>query len=142
MGFRAASIIGNNTRGLARPGLKECYLAHLSLFASAASKSYKEQKEDARKARAGDIAGWNASFVRADTVVDALADRLGVGKGDILDREEVSFVCYGRLTMDCAWFHPTCFLREREIAGACEKNVFFGSFALINMNAVLQHVPA
>lgn len=27
--------------------------------------------------------------MRADTVVDALADRLGVGKGDILDREEV-----------------------------------------------------
>lgn len=44
----------------------------------------------ARRARAGDSVGWNASFVRSDTVVDALADRLGVGKSDILDREEVS----------------------------------------------------
>lgn len=43
-----------------------------------------------RRARAGDSVGWNASFVRSDTVVDALADRLGVGKSDILDREEVS----------------------------------------------------
>lgn len=42
-----------------------------------------------RRARAGDSVGWNASFVRSDTVVDALADRLGVGKSDILDREEV-----------------------------------------------------
>lgn len=58
---------------------------------STAGKSYKEKKEDERRARAGDSAGWNASFVRADTVVDALADRLGVGKGDILDREEVGY---------------------------------------------------
>lgn len=53
-------------------------------------KTYKRQHEDARKARAGDSTGWNASFVRQDTVVDALADRLGVSKGDILDREGVS----------------------------------------------------
>lgn len=58
--------------------------------ATAAGKSYKEQKEMERRARAGDSVGWNASFVRSDTVVDALADRLGVGKSDILDREEVS----------------------------------------------------
>ncbi|CAM9650766.1 unnamed protein product [Ectocarpus sp. 13 AM-2016] len=50
--------------------------------------SYKEKKEMDRRARAGDTVGWNASFVRSDTVVDALADRLGVGKSDILDREE------------------------------------------------------
>ncbi|CAM9897496.1 unnamed protein product, partial [Ectocarpus fasciculatus] len=56
--------------------------------AAAAGKSYKEQKEMDRRARAGDTVGWNASFVRSDTVVDALADRLGVGKSDILDREE------------------------------------------------------
>lgn len=60
-----------------------------SLF-SAGGKTYKEQKESDRRARANDSVGWNASFVRADTVVDALADRLGVGKGDILDREEVT----------------------------------------------------
>lgn len=57
--------------------------------AAASGKSYKEQKEMERRARAGDSVGWNASFVRSDTVVDALADRLGVGKSDILDREEV-----------------------------------------------------
>eukprot|EP00752_Nemacystus_decipiens_P011869 g10527.t1 len=56
--------------------------------AAAAGKSYKEQKEMERRARAGDSVGWNASFVRSDTVVDALADRLGVGKSDILDREQ------------------------------------------------------
>ncbi|CAB1115256.1 unnamed protein product [Ectocarpus sp. CCAP 1310/34] len=56
--------------------------------AAAAGKSYKEKKEMDRRARAGDTVGWNASFVRSDTVVDALADRLGVGKSDILDREE------------------------------------------------------
>ncbi|CAM9565164.1 unnamed protein product [Hapterophycus canaliculatus] len=58
--------------------------------AATAGKGYKEQKELERRARAGDSVGWNASFVRSDTVVDALADRLGVGKGDILDREEVN----------------------------------------------------
>lgn len=58
---------------------------------SAANKTYKEQKEESRKTKAGDSAGWNASFVRSDTVVDALADRLGVDKSDILDREEVSY---------------------------------------------------
>lgn len=59
------------------------------ISAAASGKSYKEQKEMERRARAGDSVGWNASFVRSDTVVDALADRLGVGKSDILDREEV-----------------------------------------------------
>ena len=57
---------------------------------SPSRKSYKQRKEIERKARAGDSVGWNASYVRADTVVDALADRLGVSKGDILDREEVT----------------------------------------------------
>lgn len=37
--------------------------------------------------------------MRADTVVDALADRLGVGKGDILDRDEVS--CKVTFTLSC-----------------------------------------
>lgn len=51
---------------------------------------YKDRKEKERKAKAGDATGWNSSFVRADTVVEALADRLGVGKSEILDREEVT----------------------------------------------------
>ncbi|GMI24001.1 hypothetical protein TeGR_g3521 [Tetraparma gracilis] len=32
--------------------------------------------------------GWNASFVRSDTVVSSLADKLNVSKGDILDHNE------------------------------------------------------
>ena len=72
-----------------KPSTVPFFSAPLDEF-SAAGKSYKEQKEMERRARAGDSVGWNASFVRSDTVVDALADRLGVGKSDILDREEVS----------------------------------------------------
>ncbi|CAM9175481.1 unnamed protein product [Discosporangium mesarthrocarpum] len=50
--------------------------------------TYKEQKEHQRRLKAGNSVGWNAAFVRGDTVVDSLADRLGVGKGDILDKDE------------------------------------------------------
>ncbi|KAG5190394.1 hypothetical protein JKP88DRAFT_261997 [Tribonema minus] len=45
--------------------------------------TFKAQREKERRARAQDGVGWNASFVRGDTVVDALADRLGVGKGEV-----------------------------------------------------------
>lgn len=47
--------------------------------------TYKAQKEQERKAKAGDMKGWSASFVRADAVVEGLADRLGLSKGDILN---------------------------------------------------------
>ena len=48
--------------------------------------TYKEQQErDRQKKAASDSKGWSASFVRGDAVVDNLATRLGLRKGDILD---------------------------------------------------------
>lgn len=48
--------------------------------------SYKERQELARRQEATKSStGWSASFVRGDTVVDSLADRLGIKKGDILN---------------------------------------------------------
>ena len=38
--------------------------------------------------KAADEVGWNASFLRSDTVVSALADKLQVDKGDIMDHNE------------------------------------------------------
>ena len=48
--------------------------------------SYKERQELARRQDATKTSkGWSASFVRGDAVVDSLADRLGIKKGDILN---------------------------------------------------------
>ncbi|RHZ33233.1 hypothetical protein DYB31_011210, partial [Aphanomyces astaci] len=67
--------------------------------------TYKQRKEAERKALASTKVGWNASYIRGDATVDALAARLqvrdwekplrlddldnesGVNKGDILDKE-------------------------------------------------------
>eukprot|EP00934_Nitzschia_sp_Nitz4_P005479 Nitzschia sp. Nitz4//scaffold228_size32365//24691//27129//NITZ4_007909-RA/size32365-processed-gene-0.33-mRNA-1//1//CDS//3329542828//5469//frame0 len=52
--------------------------------------TWKQRQELKRKERdtstkTGESAkGWSASFVRGDAVVDSLADRLGLGKGDLL----------------------------------------------------------
>jgi multiple RNA-binding domain-containing protein 1 len=50
--------------------------------------SWKQKQEVARReqeTKSGEAAkGWSASFVRGDTVVDNLADRLGLRKGDVL----------------------------------------------------------
>jgi multiple RNA-binding domain-containing protein 1 len=54
------------------------------------SSSFKDQKERERREKATETTGWNASFLRSDAVVDALAERMNVKKGDILDREERS----------------------------------------------------
>ena len=46
---------------------------------------YKDQMERKRKENAmSDTAGWSASFVRGDAVVDNLSTRLGLNKGDIM----------------------------------------------------------
>lgn len=51
--------------------------------------SYKERQELARRQEATKSSnGWSASFVRGDAVVDSLADRLGLKKGDILNVKE------------------------------------------------------
>lgn len=48
--------------------------------------SFKEQQDLTRRKQALQAtAGWSASFVRGDAVVDNLADRLGLRKGDILN---------------------------------------------------------
>jgi multiple RNA-binding domain-containing protein 1 len=47
--------------------------------------TYKEKQDRKRQREAGrDTTGWSASFVRGDAVVDNLASRLGLRKGDIL----------------------------------------------------------
>ena len=54
-------------------------------FGSMGTVSYKEQQEKLRRAAADKTeTGWSASFVRGDAVVDNLAARLGLRKGDIL----------------------------------------------------------
>ncbi|CAK4643061.1 hypothetical protein LEN26_003632 [Aphanomyces euteiches] len=49
--------------------------------------TYKQKKELERKALANSKVGWNASYIRGDATVDALASRLQVNKGEILDKE-------------------------------------------------------
>jgi multiple RNA-binding domain-containing protein 1 len=47
--------------------------------------TYKEKQELEKQRQAGkDQTGWSASFVRGDAVVDNLATRLGLKKGDVL----------------------------------------------------------
>lgn len=38
--------------------------------------SYQQKKEEERKKLVSKTEGWNASFVRSDTIVDSLAERL------------------------------------------------------------------
>lgn len=47
--------------------------------------THKERKELERQKDAGNMKGWNASFIRGDAVVDNLASRLGLEKGSILN---------------------------------------------------------
>lgn len=46
--------------------------------------AFKQVKDLERKRKAGETVGWNASHVRSDAVVDSMAARLGVAKGDFL----------------------------------------------------------
>lgn len=47
--------------------------------------THKQRKELERQKDAGNMKGWNASFIRGDAVVDNLASRLGIEKGSILN---------------------------------------------------------
>lgn len=49
--------------------------------------SYKKEQAAKKKARAGDSYNWNTLFIRQDTVADAMADKYGVSKGDVLNIE-------------------------------------------------------
>jgi multiple RNA-binding domain-containing protein 1 len=50
--------------------------------------AFQQKKEEERRAQAGAKDGWNASYVRSDAVVDALAERYGVARGAIMDHAD------------------------------------------------------
>ena len=50
--------------------------------------SFQQKKEEERRSLAGKKDGWNAAFVRSDAVVDALADKYGIARADILNTSE------------------------------------------------------
>lgn len=49
--------------------------------------TYKQKKELERQISASKQTGWNASFIRGDATVGSLAQRMGVKRGDIMDKE-------------------------------------------------------
>uniref|UniRef100_K3WZ46 RRM domain-containing protein n=1 Tax=Globisporangium ultimum (strain ATCC 200006 / CBS 805.95 / DAOM BR144) TaxID=431595 RepID=K3WZ46_GLOUD len=49
--------------------------------------TYKQKKELERQITANKQTGWNASFIRGDATVGSLAQRMGVKRGDIMDKE-------------------------------------------------------
>ncbi|KAG6577163.1 hypothetical protein SDJN03_24737, partial [Cucurbita argyrosperma subsp. sororia] len=53
------------------------------------SKSFKKKREEERKASeaSGNTRAWNSLFMRPDTVVENIARKYGVSKGELLDRE-------------------------------------------------------
>eukprot|EP01041_Mallomonas_annulata_P007130 gene7130-14504_t len=50
--------------------------------------AYQLKKEEERKKMAGKMDGWNSSYVRSDTVVDAVAEKYGMSRTDILDTSQ------------------------------------------------------
>ncbi|KAF6136624.1 hypothetical protein GIB67_016080 [Kingdonia uniflora] len=60
-----------------------------SIAANQVPKSFKQQKEDQRKASEarGDTRAWNSLFMRTDTVVENMARKYGVNKRELFDRE-------------------------------------------------------
>ncbi|GLD98776.1 hypothetical protein PINS_up007494 [Pythium insidiosum] len=49
--------------------------------------TYKQRKELERQLQASRQVGWNASYIRGDATVGSLAERMGVKRGDIMDKE-------------------------------------------------------
>lgn len=49
--------------------------------------TFQQKREAERKKLAHKRDGWNSSYVRSDAVIDALSDKYGVSRGDILDTE-------------------------------------------------------
>lgn len=49
--------------------------------------TYKQKKELERQIHASKQEGWNASYIRGDATVGSLAQRMGVKRGDIMDKE-------------------------------------------------------
>ena len=55
---------------------------------NADGKSFKAQKEKELKAQSGSAHNWNSLFIRSDSVLDAIAVRLGVPKSSIMNVHE------------------------------------------------------
>lgn len=49
--------------------------------------TYKQRKELERQLQASKQTGWNASYIRGDATVGSLAERMGVKRGEIMDKE-------------------------------------------------------
>ncbi|RLN25719.1 hypothetical protein BBO99_00003896 [Phytophthora kernoviae] len=50
--------------------------------------TYKQRKELERQLQAQNKTGWNASYIRGDATVGSLAERMGVKRGEIMDKEQ------------------------------------------------------
>ncbi|GMF16715.1 unnamed protein product [Phytophthora lilii] len=50
--------------------------------------TYKQRKELERQIQAQKKTGWNASYIRGDATVGSLAERMGVKRGEIMDKEQ------------------------------------------------------
>ncbi|CAI5733436.1 unnamed protein product [Hyaloperonospora brassicae] len=50
--------------------------------------TYKQRKELERQVQAQKKTGWNASYIRGDATVGSLAERMGVKRGEIMDKEQ------------------------------------------------------
>lgn len=48
---------------------------------------FKAEKEAQKRGDAGNRATWNTLFMRADTVVEAVAEHYGVKKSELMDRD-------------------------------------------------------
>lgn len=48
---------------------------------------FKTERDDKRKANAGDKTAWSTFFMREDTVAQAVADLMGITKAELLDPE-------------------------------------------------------
>ena len=55
--------------------------------AAGGTSSFKRKREEAQKAQAGSSHNWNPLFMRADAVGEAMAERYGVDKRQVLDSE-------------------------------------------------------
>lgn len=50
--------------------------------------TYKQRKDLERQIQAHKKTGWNASYIRGDATVGSLAERMGVKRGEIMDKEQ------------------------------------------------------
>uniref|UniRef100_M4BHJ6 RRM domain-containing protein n=1 Tax=Hyaloperonospora arabidopsidis (strain Emoy2) TaxID=559515 RepID=M4BHJ6_HYAAE len=50
--------------------------------------TYKQRKELERQIQSQKKTGWNASYIRGDATVGSLAERMGVKRGEIMDKEQ------------------------------------------------------